>query len=182
MRVSLLISLLIIALAGCATTDGEAGDGKTPDRAPQNAPFNAISVQSGRLFWNGVGVGQPLDQIESVVGHSLERRRGEAPACGETYVHPVVESRELTVQLSQRSGGFVSDSVFVPLMFEERNMSARVLSESARRAVPTLVPREGRHGPTEGPPLLFVLEDNRDMVINIKPGSGFYLSRWGCMD
>lgn len=182
MKISLFISLLIIALAGCATADGDRGDRTTPDRPPRTAPFDAISVESGRLFWNGVGVGQSLDRIESVVGHSLERRRGEAPACGETYADPVVASRELTVQLSQPNGGFVSDSVFVPLMFEERNMSARGLSESVQRAVPGLVPREGRHGPTEGPPLLFVLEDNRDMAINIKPGRGFYLSRWGCMD
>lgn len=182
MRIALLFSFLIIVLAGCGTTDGDAADATTPDQPSQNAPFDALSVESGRLFWNGVGVGQTLDRIERLVGHSLERRRGEAPACGEMYADPVVESRELAVQLSPRNGGFVSDSVFVPLMFEERNMSAHELSESVQRAVPALVPREGRHGPTEGPPLLFALEDNRDMVINIKPGSGFYLSGWGCID
>ena len=178
-------SVLLLACASPSPAPSPSpGDG-TPggdDGPAETAPFNRISVQDGRLGWNGVRVGQTLDDIERVVGEPISTRTGEAPACGDVFADPEVAGRELTVQLSPMNGGFRSDSVFVPFMFDEKNLSDEAFSQHLQQAVPALVPREGRHGPTPGPPMLFVLENNRKMAVLIKPDRGFILARWGCLD
>jgi hypothetical protein len=172
-RILLLPVLLLLVLA-CATAD-------FPEPAPVGV-FDRISIDGATLGWGKIAIGISLARIGEIAGEQTVRRNVESPNCSQTFMDAEHHGRTLSVQVRKTPGGYEAESIFVPFTAGERSMSLEELHRAVTAALPTIEPKEGRHGPVPGPPLLFQLPRNPDLVILVSERSGLYLSRSECID
>lgn len=175
--------MAVLMIAACATngTDGTVPPGDAP---PAVAPFANLTAHGDVLGWDEILLDMTRQGIERKTGISLDLERGEAAGCGEYTAETTVDGRSMNLQMAMTGDQYVLNSIFVEFNGAEADLSMEQLAGRVQQKLP-LRYEPSRHNLGEPDPPssgFYRWTQNDDMAVLLKPGRGYYITRYGCVD
>jgi hypothetical protein len=158
------------------------------EEVPEPVPtaIDYISTQDGRVGWSGIFIGHQLETIQSVMNTDLKMEETILSTCGGASADATFKERELWLQFTGMAPGSKLESMLVVFNSRESKFSADQLKTYLKSHLPEVVYQPSHHredlSEEENQTPVYLLPDNREMAILLKPGEGFYLAYSICLD
>ena len=142
-----------------------------------------IKVIKGKLGWGSIFIGMTTKEVESQISSTLLIRQGEYPTCGDFGANFGLEGITVGIQLSDESPDGTVQSIFIPFQTLQEK---EVLISDLQNHIPDLRYKPSRHAPglgeNENPNPNYILAQNEELAILVKPRLGLFLNLVKCSE
>ena len=157
---------------------------EVPEPVPRAIDY--ISTEDGKIGWSGIYIGHQLESIQSVMDTNLKMEETILSTCGGAAADATFKEHELWLQFTGMDPGSELESMLVVFNSRESKFSADQLKTYLKSHLPEVVYQPSHHredvSEEDNQTPVYLLPDNREMAILLKPGEGFYLAYTICLD
>ena len=177
---------VVLVLPGLGLASGCGASDRALRPVLPTALAGGLTFQEGALGYGDLRLGMARSSVQNILGIALSPGDTNDTGCDGTTTAVEVNGRRLLLDFSEGGSGSALQGIFAPLVQQTEAVARDALVRAIKQRVPTLQYQPSRHQPDQAeqdnPGPLYVLRTNPGVGILVKPQSGLYVYRVGCLD